>query len=96
MSKEAEKEVKVSPKEVKRVREALAKIRALKKELGWEQEEDSGKNPGISRAELFLFMLSMDSKLDSNFSALNNKLSWLLGAAATAAALLIALAVAVF
>ena len=82
MGKEAEKEVKISPKEVERVKKALAKIQALKKELGWEERKE---NPGISNDDLFLFIVSMDSKL-----------SWLLGASATAAALLIALAVAVF
>ena len=85
MGKEAEKEVKIRPKEVERVKKALAKIQALKKELGWEEEEDSGKNPGITSRDLFLLMVSMDSKL-----------FWLLGASATAVALLIALAVAVF
>ena len=93
MSKEAEKEVKISPKEVERVKKALAKIQALKKALGWEEEnENSGKNPGITSRDLFVFMVSMDGKL----SALDGKLSWLLGASATAVALLIALAVAVF
>ena len=98
MSKEkaAEKEVKISPKEVERVKKALAEIKALKKALGWEEEEDSGKNPGIASRDLFLFMVRMENKHSDKLSALDGKLSWLLGASATAVALLIALAVAVF
>jgi len=86
MSKEAKKEVKISPRKLKKIKKALAEIQALKKALGWEEEkEESGKNPGITNADLLLYMASMDSKL-----------SWLLGTSAAAVALLIALAVAVF
>jgi len=86
MSKEAEKEIKISPRKLKRIKRTLAEIQALKKALGWEEKE---KNPGITNLDLLLFM-------DSKFSDINGKLSWLLGATATAVALLIALGVAVF
>ena len=82
MSKEAEKEIKISPRKLKRIKRTLAEIQALKKALGWEEKEE---NPGITNLDLLLFMVSMDGKL-----------SWLLGAIVTAVALLIALAVAVF
>ena len=69
MSKEAEKEVKISPKEVERVKKALAKIQALKRALGWEEENgNSGKNPGITSRDLFVFMVSMDNKLSARYS----------------------------
>jgi len=86
MSEKAEKEIKISPRKLKRIKRTLAEIQALKKALGWEEKE---KNPGIANLDLLLFM-------DSKFSDINGKLSWLLGATATAVALLIALGVAVF
>lgn len=85
MSQKREKEIKISPRKLERIKRTLAEIQALKKALGWEEKEE---NPGITNVDLLLFMAS-------GFSNLNSKLSWLLGATATAVALLIALAVAV-
>ena len=82
MSEKAEKEIRISPRKLKRIKRTLAEIQALKKALGWEEKEE---NPGITNLDLLLFMVSMDGKL-----------SWLLGATATAVALLIAVGVAVF
>jgi len=89
MSKEAEKEVKISPRKLRKIKKALAEFEALKKALKEDPEWKKYDNPGVSNFDLLLFM-------EGKFSALDNKLSWLLGASATAAALLIALAVAVF
>jgi len=82
MSEKREKEIKISPRKLERIKRTLAEIQALKKALGWEEKEE---NPGITNLDLLLFMISMDGKL-----------SWLLGATATAVALLIAVGVAVF
>ena len=82
MSEKREKEIKISPRKLERIKRTLAEIQALKKALGWEEKEE---NPGITNLDLLLFMITMDGKL-----------SWLLGATATAVALLIAVGVAVF
>ena len=91
--KEAEMEIKIDPKKVERIKRKLAEFEALKKALGWDEKED---NPGVTNRDLLFFMVSGLSDLDDKLSDLNSKLSWLLGASATAVALLIALAVAVF
>ena len=90
---EAEKEIKISPKKLEKIKRKLAEFEALKKALGWDEKED---NPGVTNRDLLFFMVSGLSDLDDKLSALDGKLSWLLGASATAVALLIALAVAVF
>ena len=90
MSKEAEKEVKISPKEVERVKKALAEIEALKKALGWEEEEGNVV-PGSSLRAKRSNLVRLPGLL-RHFVPRNDTR----GASATAVALLIALAVAVF
>ena len=77
MSKEAEKEIKISPKKLEKIKRKLAEFEALKKALGWDEKED---NPGVANRDLLFFMVSGLSDLDDKLSALDNKLSWLLGA----------------
>jgi len=96
MSKEAEKEVKISPRKLRKIKKALAEFEALKKALKEDPEWKKYDNPGVSNFDLLLFMNIGFSDLRDEISSVSNKLSYLLGATATAVALLIALAVAVF
>ena len=89
--KKGKSAIKVSPKEVEEIKRSLEKAKALYEQLKKEGVFDN--NPNITFGEFWL-----GSKMDglgSKMDGVSGKLNYLLGVAAVAVGLLIAVAVAV-